>query len=245
MVLGLPLVQPVQVQGDTALHLIAVDDQKALEHGLEHRSEVRENEISQRLAQISLKEIDARRALRVDVSGFYELTGVSDASLPFDAGVGQLFRSSLDDLESRPRNRGVFLNVTVPLWDSGVNRSEVNAARASVQQSELSVRESRRAVERDIRSALTRLREAQGRLDVLKQSADVGRRSYDISLARFDNGDITSQELALDRERLTRARQAYLTAFIQYQLALADLKRQTLYDFEHDRSLVEEKSGEE
>ena len=89
-------------------------------------------------------------------------------------------------------------------------------------------------------ATVTRLREARGRLEVSRQSADVGRRSYDISLAGFDNGDITNQELALDRQRLTQARQAFLEAFIQYQLALADLKRQTLYDFENDRSLVEE-----
>lgn len=240
MVVGMPLGQMIVVQVDTVIHVVAVDEQKALVHGLNYRSEVRESEINKRLAEILLREVDARRAFQLELSGFYELTGVSDATLPFNSGAGGLFRSSLDDLKQRPRNRGVFLNVTVPLWDSGVNASETNAARAIVPQRELTVEENRRAVERDIRATLTRLREARGRLEVLQRSADVGRRSYDISLARFDNGDITSQELALDRQRLTQARQAFLDAFIQYQLALADLKRQTLYDFENDRSLVEE-----
>ncbi len=65
-------------------------------------------------------------------------------------------------------------------------------------------------------------------------------KSLDISLQRFDNGDITSQELALDRDRLTQARMAYLDAFIGFQLAGADLRRQTLYDFEAGASLVAE-----
>ncbi len=42
---------------------------------------------------------------------------------------------------------------------------------------------------------------------------------------------------------LTHSRQAYLDAYIQYQLAVADLKRQTLYDFENERSLVVEESS--
>jgi outer membrane protein TolC len=66
----------------------------------------------------------------------------------------------------------------------------------------------------------------------------VAQRSYDISAARFENGDITAQELANARDGLTRARRSYLDAFIRYHLSVADLKRQTLYDFEADESLV-------
>ena len=65
-------------------------------------------------------------------------------------------------------------------------------------------------------------------------------KSIEISVQRFANGDITSQELALDRDRLTQARMAYLDAFISYQLAGADLRRQTLYDFEAGRTMIDE-----
>lgn len=235
---GLPMTQVVAVETDFAFSEFEVDPQKALEHGLNHRSEVRETQINRRLAEITVKQTDALRKIRVDLRGFYELSGVSDAGLGVGAGAESLFRSSLTDLERRPKNRGVFVNVTVPLWDSGVNRSQVEAAEAVVQQSELNMVQNRRLVERDIRNAITRFEEARGRIDVLRQSEDVAVRSYEITLARFDNGDITSQELALDRDRLTEARTAYLNAYIQYQLAVADLKRQTLYDFESGQSLI-------
>ena len=58
-------------------------------------------------------------------------------------------------------------------------------------------------------------------------------------IERFNNGDITSQELALNRESYIQAQLTYLRAYINYQLALADLKRITMYDFEHGHSLVE------
>jgi len=47
----------------------------------------------------------------------------------------------------------------------------------------------------------------------------------------------------LDRDRWTQLRLAWLDAFIQYQLAGADLKRQTLYAFERGRSLLRIPSG--
>ena len=98
-------------------------------------------------------------------------------------------------------------------------------------------------VEREIKDVVARVREAENRLSVLEKSQKLAERSYEISLARFDNGDITAQNLALDRDRLNQARSAYLDAYIDYQTAVADLKRKTLYDFENDRSLIGESKG--
>ena len=83
-------------------------------------------------------------------------------------------------------------------------------------------------------------KEAENRLEVLKKNQEVAQRVFDISLQRFNNGDITSQELALDRNRLTQAKFSFLNAYIDYKLALADLKRKTMWDFEMNQSLVGE-----
>jgi outer membrane protein TolC len=93
-------------------------------------------------------------------------------------------------------------------------------------------------VEREIKDVVAAVHEAENRLSVLEKSQQLAERSYEISLARFDNGDITAQNLALDRDRLNQARSAYLDAYIDYQTAVADLKRKTLYDFENNRSLM-------
>ncbi|MBN1895043.1 TolC family protein, partial [bacterium] len=62
-------------------------------------------------------------------------------------------------------------------------------------------------------------------------------------LKRFANGDITSTELARASDQLNNARLSYLAATIGYRMALADLQRKTLYDFENDRPLVGSASG--
>ncbi len=239
MTVGLPLEEEVTVETDFALNLFEVDEAKAIEHGLRHRAEIRENEINRRLAEITVRETDALTAIKADIRASYELTGISDPSLSFDTGTSDLFESSIDDLRRRPRNRGVQFIVTVPLWDSGVNRAEVEVARGRLKQRELDVMEKQRSVELQIRRVITQLKSSRNSLDVLKKSEEVAQKSYDISLARFENGDITSQVLADALDALTGARSDYLNAYIKYQLAVADLKRQTLYDFERDRSLVE------
>ena len=239
---GMPLAEKIAVFTQVEFKPFAIDLEKALAHGLQNRSEIREQAIDQRLQEIELKRTDARSELKAELSGYYDLTGISDATLPYDTGTRELFRSSWNDLKDRPKNRGVLFSVTMPLWDSGVNGAEVSSAKARLDQSTLSLDNERISVEREIKDVVARVREAENRLGVLEKSQKLAERSYEISLARFDNGDITAQELALDRNRLTQARSAYLDAYIDYQTAVADLKRKTLYDFAQNRSLVEERN---
>lgn len=237
---GMPLTENVAVYTQVAFKPFSIDLDKALAHGLANRSEIREQAIEKRLQEIEIKRTDARSELKAALSAYYDLTGISDGTLPYSTSTRELFRSSWNDLKDRPKNRGVVFSVTMPLWDSGVNGAEVSSAKARLDQSALSLENERITVEREIKDVVARVREAENRLGVLEKSQKLAERSYEISLARFDNGDITAQELALDRNRLTQARSAYLDAYIDYQTAVADLKRKTLYDFENNRSLVAE-----
>ncbi len=235
---GLPLTEPVAVDADLNVQLIVVDDELALQHALKNRAEIRESEINYRLAEINVKETDARSTIRADLSAFYDIAGVSDPGLDYGTSSYDLFDSSLEDLRDRPNNRGVTLSLTVPMWDSGVNGAEVAAARLTLEQRSMDQEENRRRVVQAVNDAITSLREAESRLQVLERSEQLAERSYQISLARFENGEITTQDLTLDRNRLTQARESYLGAFVQYQLATAELQRQTLYDFRRGQSLV-------
>jgi outer membrane protein TolC len=80
--------------------------------------------------------------------------------------------------------------------------------------------------------------EAKNRLEIHEKNQQVAQRSYEISRLRFENGDITSQELGVEQERLATTQINYLNAFISYQLAVADLKRKTLWDFQNNRSYL-------
>jgi outer membrane protein TolC len=234
--------QAVTVQAEPDPVPYAVDAEVARRHALEHRAEIQDAAADLRRAELTLQEVDARRQVKGELSAFYDLVGISEPGLD-DPSVGDQLDSSWEDLRRRPGNRGVTLSLSVPLWDAGVNAAEVAAARAALHRQDLDREENRRLVIQQVNAALTRLREAEARLKVLERSREVSRRSFEISQERFANGDITSQELALDRDRWTSSRLSWLDAWIQYELAGADLKRQTLYDFQEGRSLVEVGAG--
>lgn len=236
LTVGLAMDAPIRVVAETAPRFYEVDPDLALQHALAHRAEIRNTETNVRRAEITIDETDARSAIKGELRAYYDLTGIgsSEDYLPLD----EMWDLSWQDLEQRPGNKGVVFTLSVPIWDSGVNGAEVASARAALDRSEIDIDQQRRLVILQVNAALTALSESRARLGALVRSVEVATRSLDISLQRFDNGDITSQDLALDRSRLTQASLAYLDAFIQYQLAGADLRRQTLYDFEAGRTLV-------
>ena len=63
------------------------------------------------------------------------------------------------------------------------------------------------------------------------RKASSAEKSFDITRQRFADGDIDSQTLALERNRLNGAYRNHLSAYIDYQLSLADLLRKTLHDY--------------
>jgi outer membrane protein TolC len=93
-------------------------------------------------------------------------------------------------------------------------------------------------IEREVRDAVRNVSQSWDRVQMLIRSRKVGERSFEISLARFANGDITSVELARASDQLNQAKLSYLAAYIEYQTALADIRRKTLYDFEKKEPLV-------
>ena len=119
-----------------------------------------------------------------------------------------------------------------------MNEQEVAAAEVAVRRSRLEQENLRRDIARQVQATLAGFEGAKRRLQVLARSKEIALRSYSISRQRFETGDITSQTLADNRDRLVAARRSYIEAYINYRLAVADLRRQTLFDFERGLSLV-------
>jgi outer membrane protein TolC len=89
-------------------------------------------------------------------------------------------------------------------------------------------------IKQEIRDGVRSLQSAQQRLEITQRSEELAEKSYKISLLKFEGGDLSSQDLALEQNRLTQARTNSLNAIIDYKQALADLRRKTLWDFEKD-----------
>ena len=235
---GLPLDAPVEVATEMEVKPVAIDAERAVGLALQNRSEIVEKQIDIENRGITIREIDARVSVKGNLMGYYDFAGFSDPTLPYGTPTTDLFTSSWEVLKKTP-NRGVTFTLEVPVWDWGKNRAEVQAETANLRRDELALADLHVTIEREVRDVVRTVYETFDRVRMLAKSVEVGEKSFDISMQRFANGDITSTELARASDQLNTAKLSYLTAYNEYKLALADLRRKTLYDFERDRSLVE------
>jgi len=232
--LGLPLTDNIGVRPEIDYVHFDVDLDKAIQLGLANRTELREQEIAIELSEMSVTQTDAGSEIRADLSASYDFAGYSNQKLPLSTSTPDLFNSSWDDLTRRPANRGITLTFTLPVWDWGVNKAQVASARAGLKRSQLQLDEVKKDVVLSVTDAVRQLRSAENSLLVLQKSQEVAQRMYESSLERFNNGEITSLELADDQQNLSNAKMSFLSAYISYKLSVADLKRKTRYDFELD-----------
>ena len=233
--IGLSLDEDIQIITDLKYDTLKIDLNKAIEEALKNRLEIYESEIN-----IELQEIKVDRAKRIrefsgNISAYYDLTGVSTIK---GGSIGSLFESSFDNFIERPPNRGITLTLSYPIFDWGRGSARIQQEMANLKESELSLENTKMTITREVRDIVRSVEEAKNRLEIHEKNQQVAQRSYEISRLRFQNGDITSQELGMEQERLADTQINYLNAFITYQLADADLKRKTLWDFKHNRSYL-------
>lgn len=227
--LDISLSDSIAIEADLSYEEVKVDLDKALQYGLKNRLEIREREIQQEQAEITIRSTRVQHQITGSISGYYDLIGYNETDET--VALATNFNDAWRDLERRPGNRGVALELNIPIWDWGVNKAQVQAAEASLRQAKYSVDNEKVDVERDIRNTVNRLQSSLKRLKLLEKTVDVAERSFEISKNRFANGDINSQSLALDRQRLSNAYNTRLSALISYKLLLADLTRKTFFDF--------------
>jgi outer membrane protein TolC len=230
--IGIEFTDSVALSSELTYEVVMVDPERAVSLALENRLEIREQEIQIELNKLNIKRQKSEGMVQGSLSAYYEKSGISTDGL--SSSYSSSLSSSFTDLKNRPQNYGIGLNVSIPIIDFGENRARVNAAKAQLKQNEYYQIEVRRSIEREVRNAVDELNSSLKRLQLLEKNVTVAEKSFEITRQRFSDGDIDSQALALERERLNNAYTSHLNAYINYQLMLADMMRKTFYDFQRD-----------
>jgi outer membrane protein TolC len=189
------------------------------------------------LSGIELDRAKRVREFKVYLSAYYDLTGISTLG---SGSTIDLIGSSFDDLVNRPPNRGVSLTLTYPIYDWGRGKERKKEAEIRLEEKELDLENLKNTIRREVKEIIRTVHENHQLTEIHIKNLDLARKSYEISRMRFENGDISSQELSIEREQLETVQLDYLDAYINYQLAVNDLKRKTLWDFANNRSYLAE-----
>ena len=228
--LGISLKDSVILNDELNYKVVVVDPDFAVKMAMENRLEIREREIEIELQKLNIKQQKAVGMIKSRLDAHYERIGVGQRDKSFN--FWNSFNPVYDNLIDRPANFGVSFTVSVPIFDWGENRSLVRAAQSRLKQSQLRKESEERSIETDVRSLVVGINTDLKRLQILEKSVVVAEKSFEITRQRFSDGDIDSQALALERNRLNTAHISHLEAYIKYQLSLADLLRKTFYDFQ-------------
>ena len=234
--LGINLRDSVLIKSDLGYNQVFVDVEKAVSLALENRMELQENEIQIELANMEIRKRKAEGMINGDISVNYNFIGVDKSNLVIPLQTAM--NSTWQNLVNRPGSFGVGLTVNIPILDWGENRAKVHAAQAILAQSKFQLDGEKVTIERDTRTTVSRLQSSLKRLQLLEKNVVVAEKSFEISRQRYVNGDIDSQAMALERERLNNAYISRLESFIAYKLLLSDLMRKTFFDFEKNISMI-------
>lgn len=218
VLIGLPLEEDVSVLADSALPVISIDSTKAIREALANRTELKNADIDRQLREIDVTNTSAQRSFKANLIVNYGLSRNDDH-------VRNIFRDF-------NKTRSVVLNVSLPVWDWGRNRTATESAEANLRNAELVYANQELQIREDVIDLLNRIRVANSRLEVTEKGEELAQKSYSISLERFKAGSIKSDELVLEQRRLTEAKINKLNALFDLRIALSDLKRKTFWDFE-------------
>lgn len=234
--IGIDLNDSVVVKSELNYEPIIVDVYKAVQLAMDNRLEIREQEIQIERSKLSIKRQKAQGMITGDFNAFYEKIGLNLS--PMNSSIANSVSNSFADFQDRPGNFSLGLSVNIPIIDWGENKALVKAAEARLQKNIYEQEDIRRGIETEVKNLVAELTTNLKRLQLLEKNVEVAEKSFEITLSRYSDGDINSESLALERERLNGAYLSHLGAFINYELNLANLMRKTFYDFKKDEPIL-------
>jgi outer membrane protein len=234
-IIGIDLNKPIRINTDLSYRFFIIDDTLAMQEALKNRYDIKEGEIDIKLKEIGIDRAKRENEFKGYISAYYDLTGISTSN---STNTIDLIESSHANIANRPPNMGVALTFSIPIYDWGRRKSKIREAEYILQQSKYNLEDLTITIEREVRQVIRTVRESHEQLTIYEKNLEVARQAFDIALLQFENGNLSNQELSIEREKLAGIQLEYLNAFIAYQLAVNDLKRKTLWDFENNRSYV-------
>ena len=222
--LGLPLDIDISILPDIQIDSVHVDVNQAVKYALTQRMEIRQQQIAIEEGIFSLIEAEDNNKFKGSISARVGLMGQGDK---FNGAF-----SKPDD------NETIGITLTVPIWDWGARKANIRSTELSNENTEISNEEERKSIMLDVRQVCRELPKLLRQIEIARQTVKNAERTYDINVEKYRSGNLTGMELKNQQTQLTDAKNSLTDAIISYKLKLLDLKIQTLWDYQNNRSYL-------
>jgi len=224
--IGISLFDDISVTADITHRPVEVDLQKAIDHGLKNRKELRQRKISIENSQFNLIRTSAMNEFKGSITLSYGIIGTDE---------------QFEEIYDVPtKNQRYSVSIDIPLWDWGEKKSRIKASEAVIQTNELSLDVEKNNIIIAIRQVYRNLQNLVNQIEIARQNERNAQLTYDINLERYENGDLTSMDLSLFQNQLSQKKIALVSSRINYKIELLNLKIQSLWDFERNQPVVPE-----
>jgi outer membrane protein TolC len=222
--IGMPLSEDFDIETDVEFKEVYVDIEKAIQHGLDTRMELRQREINIKNSQ---DQLTVARSTN-------EFAGSVDLSIGL---FGE--DPKLNNIYDKPtRSPQVMVTFNIPIWDWGERKSRIKAAEAAIRIEEINLETERTSIELAIRQTYRSLQNLSMQIEIARQNEKNAQLTYEINLERYKNGDLTSMDLSRYQNQLSEKKMNLANSLINYKLELLNMKIQSLWDFENSTSFV-------
>ncbi len=222
--LGLPLDIDISILPNIQIDSVHVDVNQAVKYALTQRMEIRQQQIAIEEGIFSLIEAKDNNKFKGSISARVGLMGQGDK---FNGAF-----SKPDD------NETIGVTLTVPIWDWGARKASIRSTELSNENTEISNEEERKSIMLDVRQVCRELPKLLRQIEIARQTVKNAERTYDINVEKYRSGNLTGMELKNQQTQLTDAKNSLTDAIISYKLKLLDLKIQTLWDYQNNRSYL-------
>jgi len=222
--LGISLDEQIAVLAEIDYSEVEVDLDYAVSSGLKLRLELLQKEIDIKNAQFSIIETSALNEFKGDVS----------FSMGY-MGYDEVFTKIYDEPTISPQFELTF---SIPLYDWGERKARIKAAELALESTEIDLEDLRNDIIINIRQVYRNLNNWVRQIEIADQNVRNAQLTYEINLERYRSGDLTGMDLELFQNQLSEKKMSRANALINYKLELLNMKIQSLWDFENNRSFV-------
>jgi outer membrane protein len=134
--------------------------------------------------------------------------------------------------------QAVMLNFSVPVMDWGRQKSRYKTAEANQRLTDYTVAQDQINFEQEVITHVRMFSMRKQQVVIALKSDEIAQKRYAIAQRRYVLGEISITDLNIAMQEKDEAKRSYIASLEEFWKAYYQLRRLTLYDFEHNISIV-------
>ncbi len=222
--IGLPLATEFVVDAEIVENPVSVNLDVAKEHALTNRLELKQREITNENAAITLLQIKDNNSFQGDLSLSVGIMGDNPA---------------FNNIYLTPtQSPSVNLSFSIPIFDWGARKDRISAQKLQINKNQIDEEQELLDIELEVLSSYRSLNNYIKQIEIAKKSVNNAQQTYDLNVEYYRAGEITGMEMNEFQSQLSSQKISLVQALVDYKLELINMKCISLYDFENNEPIA-------